>query len=150
MEQGEVHGNCVNDWGSLLATSMDDLRSGKQRVILQMITNKKQSAPQGDAPTAYEFAKSDEDRLLIRTGIENPGIYARVYAAPPGTPPDRAQALSRAFDAAMRDPELLAEAQRANLEINPATGAQLERLVQEATQIPDALRTRLRRFILGS
>jgi hypothetical protein len=38
-------------------------------------------------------------------------------------------ALRRAFDDAMRDPELLAEARAINLEIDPLPGEELQRLV---------------------
>ena len=40
---------------------------------------------------------------------------------PPGVPADRAQALRRAFDATLKDPAFLAEAEKLKLEVNPVT-----------------------------
>ena len=54
----------------------------------------------------------------------------RSYALPPGTPPARVAALRAAFDAVMKDPALLALAKERRIDINPMSGAQLQKLVE--------------------
>ena len=58
--------------------------------------------------------------ILMR---QEPG---RPVAAPPGVPADRLAALRRAFDATMKDPDFVAEAEKLQLEIEPLTGAQID------------------------
>ena len=62
----------------------------------------------------------------------------------PGVPADRLAALRRAFDATMKDPELLADAQRINVGVSPLSGEELQRLVAEASELPPALLDKVR------
>ncbi|MDE2473937.1 MAG: hypothetical protein KGO48_02705, partial [Alphaproteobacteria bacterium] len=61
---------------------------------------------------------------------------ARPFAAPPGLPPERLQALRAAFDATMKDPQFLAEAKRLNLEVRPVSGSDVEKLIKELYATP--------------
>jgi tripartite-type tricarboxylate transporter receptor subunit TctC len=56
----------------------------------------------------------------------------------PGVPADRVAALREAFMATLRDPEFLAYAQKASLEIAPMDATTLEGLVQELRSTPPA------------
>jgi tripartite-type tricarboxylate transporter receptor subunit TctC len=55
----------------------------------------------------------------------------RPFMAPPGVPPERAQVLREAFLRTMKDPQFLADADKAKLEITPVSGADIEKLVRE-------------------
>ena len=48
-------------------------------------------------------------------------------------------ALRRAFDATMKDPEFLADAQRTKLTVGPITGEELQKLVAEVSDLSPAL-----------
>jgi len=48
---------------------------------------------------------------------------------PPGTPPERVMALRRAFMAALRDPELQADARKRRLDVEPMAGEDLQAMV---------------------
>ena len=61
---------------------------------------------------------------------------ARPYAAPPRVPAERLAALRRAFDATMRDPGFLSDAERLGLEANPVTGEAVEALISEIYGAP--------------
>jgi tripartite-type tricarboxylate transporter receptor subunit TctC len=61
---------------------------------------------------------------------------ARPFAAPPGVPADRAEALRAAFDRTMADQDFIDEARAAGLEVNPVSGAEIEWLVGELYQTP--------------
>src|SRR5258708_23981566 len=72
--------------------------------------------------------------------VEGGGMNGRARGwpliAPPDLPGDRAQALRRAFDNTMKDPEFLAEAKQRLLEVNPMSGAEIGKLVRELYQTP--------------
>ena len=58
------------------------------------------------------------------------------FIAPPDLPAERAQALRKAFDDTMKDPEFLAEAKQRLLDVNPMSGADIDKLVSELYQTP--------------
>jgi hypothetical protein len=47
--------------------------------------------------------------------------------------------MRKAFDATLKDPDFLAEAEKARLEVEPLTGAQMERLLKSAYETPKPL-----------
>jgi tripartite-type tricarboxylate transporter receptor subunit TctC len=64
-------------------------------------------------------------------------------SAPPGVPAERVQALRDAFDAAMQDPEFLAEAARQKLVINPVSGKKIAELLDRVYATPQELLDRV-------
>jgi hypothetical protein len=66
---------------------------------------------------------------------------------PPGTPKDRVELLRRGFLAALADPELLAEAARARLTIDPVSGEEMARTVAGLFNTPPAVLARMKELI---
>ena len=125
-EGGEVAGACWA-WESMRATWRRALEAGDAIPIVQVT-----SKPLGDlpkVPLAISLAKTDEARRLIQVGIQDGSAYSRPFIAPPGTPKARVQVLRKAFVATLSDPALRAEADRAQLTLDPVSGEELERLV---------------------
>ena len=58
-------------------------------------------------------------------------VMAWPFAAPPGVPRDRLEALQRAFMETMADKDFLAEAAKGNFEIRPVAGAEIQKLVAD-------------------
>jgi len=54
----------------------------------------------------------------------------------PDTPPERVEALRRAFDATMKDPLFLAEAEKAGMDINPSVGEEAQRVADFIANTP--------------
>ena len=52
---------------------------------------------------------------------------SRAYVTTPGVPPERVQALRRAFDATMKDPQFIAEAAKLSMDISPSTGEEAQK-----------------------
>ena len=94
-------------------------------------------------PTARELARNDSARALIEL-TEIPYKLSRPFAAPPGIPAERAQALQEAFAATHRDPLYLEEAARLNVDVSPMSAdevvAALERIEKAPPQLLDYLR----------
>ena len=74
-------------------------------------------------------------------------LFERPYFTAQGTPPERVAALRTAFDAAMRDPQLLAEAEKASLDIAPLPGAEVEAVVQKLFATPKPIIDRAKEAI---
>lgn len=73
--------------------------------------------------------KTEDARALIQAAAHDASTIYRPYVLPPGVPKDRVETLRRAFLAALADPELLAEARKARLTIDPISGEETARTV---------------------
>jgi tripartite-type tricarboxylate transporter receptor subunit TctC len=124
MERGEVGGRGSNSWASWKATKPDWLRDKKIFMLVQIAL--KRDPELADIPTMIELAKTDEDRAVM-TFLSADVPIARSYVTNPGVPAERVQALRRAFDATMKDPQLLAEAAKLNMDLRPTTGEESQR-----------------------
>jgi tripartite-type tricarboxylate transporter receptor subunit TctC len=72
----------------------------------------------------------------------------RPYVAPPGIPADRLAVLRRAFEATWKDPDYLAEAQRLQMEIEPMTGDEMQKMLETAYGRPKRIIDRATELIL--
>jgi hypothetical protein len=70
--------------------------------------------------------------------------FAWPFAAPPGIPADRAQALRDGFAATLKDPEFLDDARKIQIDVNPVSAAAVERLIDELYASPESTLTKLR------
>ena len=141
---GEVAG-VSNSWESTKSTWRKELDSGELIPVLQATI--KPHPELGKLPMAITFAKTDEAKKLISTVARVHGASVRPYALPPKTPKDRVQILRKAFMDTMKDPEFLAEAKKANLDINPEDGATLESNVKEILKLEPALIAKLKEIL---
>ena len=140
----EILGVC-NSWESFKATWRKELDSGEAVVVLQ---NTAKSHPdQPKLPLAINYAKTEEGQRLIRALVHSVGPTARPYVLPPGTPKDRVQILRRAFMDTVKDPEFLADANKAKLDINPLDGAELEKNVMEVFNLDPKLIPRAKEIL---
>ena len=141
MERGEVHAQIVG-WDSLKAQRPEWVRD---KVITIIGHFSLEDPPElRPFPRIADLAKSEPDRQALRLVLARQA-HGRPYFLPPGVPPARAQALRRAFDATMRDPALIAEAQAMKVLVEPMTGEQVQDLVvQVHTTTPPAVVERVR------
>lgn len=82
-------------------------------------------------PNAVDVAQTERAQRLIAI-VDALAKLGRATAAPPGTPPDRLEALRAAYKAALEDPELRTEANRLGLPMEPAYGEAVKQLVTSA------------------
>jgi tripartite-type tricarboxylate transporter receptor subunit TctC len=141
---GEVTGIC-NSWESFKSTWRKELDAGELVLVLQNVAKPHSELPK--IPLAINYAKTDEARRLIRALVHSVGPTARPYLLPPGTPKDRVQILRKAFIETMKDPEFLADATKAKLDINSLDGAELERNVREVFNLDKALIPRAKEIL---
>jgi tripartite-type tricarboxylate transporter receptor subunit TctC len=146
MERGEVGGRGSNSWASWKATKPDWLREKKIFILVQIAL--KRNPELADVPTMIELAKSDDDRAVM-TFLSADVPIARAYVTTPGVPAERVETLRRAFDATMKDPQLLAEAAKLNMDLSPATGEEAQRYSDLIANAPERVLTRARAIIEG-
>ena len=67
--------------------------------------------------------------------------------APPGLPAGELATLRAAFDATMRDPQFLEDAEKMRIDISPLPGAKVQELVQKLYAAPQDVVARARQAI---
>jgi len=144
-EAGEVAGGCWT-WESIKTTWRKGLESGEVNVVLQV--NPQRLPDLADVPNALEHAKTEEARQLIQVANLNPAAILRAYTLPPGTPKDRVELLRKAFLATMKDPEFLAEMNKANLSVNPLPGTEMEKIVASFFKLQPKQVARLKEILM--
>jgi tripartite-type tricarboxylate transporter receptor subunit TctC len=144
MERGEVHGIC-NGWETFRSLWKKSIESGDMIMVLQALPKPHADLPK--VPLAINYAKTEEARQLIQLGAHDVSAIARPFVLPPGTPKDRVEIIRKAFTATMIDPGFLADAEKANLDIAPLTGEELEKTVHGILKSPPALLAKLKQII---
>ena len=77
------------------------------------------------------------------------GTSFRSYSTPPGTPRDRLSILQTAFMATMKDPEFLADAKKARLEIAPIDGPSTGKTLAGFYDLDKSIVATLKTILLG-
>jgi tripartite-type tricarboxylate transporter receptor subunit TctC len=134
LERGEIAGRCGWSWDSFTSHSADWLTDGKINILVVFGSALKPGMPE-NAPLVGQFTKTEEQRQIMRLIMARETL-GRPYFGPPGIPEDRKAALRQAFDETMRDPEFVAEAERAKLEVNPVPGGEVDTLLAELYATP--------------
>ncbi len=133
MERKEIDGRCGWSWTSLLSQHKYLYDQKKVDVVLQLALQKHEDLP--NVPLVGDLTDDPKQKAALKLIFSRQHI-ARPFALPPGVPQDRVQALRAAFDATMKDPEFLAESKKAELEVHPVTGAEINTLLQEVYASP--------------
>ena len=146
MERGELDGRGSNAWATLKATRPEWIRERKVNVLTQIGLARAKDLP--DVPLLTELVKADDDRALIKLLSATTSVGRPLFSTP-DAPADRVTALRRAFDATMKDPEFLAAAAKAGLDVNPSTGEDLQTIVADMLATPKSVAERLKAIIAG-
>jgi tripartite-type tricarboxylate transporter receptor subunit TctC len=136
LESGEVQG-AIAAWTTLKTLSSQWLADKSITLIAQWALRKN---PELSAvPNVLDLADRAADRDALRLVMARLDI-GRPFFLPPNVPPERVAALRRAFDATMKDPAFLAEADKLKIDVDPLTGEQLAALVEQVSRTaPDTI-----------
>ncbi|MBX9827757.1 MAG: hypothetical protein K2Y27_22510 [Xanthobacteraceae bacterium] len=140
MERGEVHGTWAN-WSTLKAISEQWIKEKKIRILAQWALRKHPEMP--DVPLILELAKTEDQKQAMALALARLE-FGRPFFLPPNVPADRVTAIRRAFDATMKDPEFLAEAEKLKIEVDPLSGEQVAALIVDIYKTPAATVERVR------
>jgi tripartite-type tricarboxylate transporter receptor subunit TctC len=143
MERGETHGR-GGTWAAWKTRQKTNIETGKINFILQVSAKPHPAWP--NVPRMVDLARNEDERRMLEF-MTVPTQVGRSLVAPPGVPADRVQALRRAFDATMKDPELMAEVKRADVEVTGEPGEELQELMTKLAATPPAIVERVRKTI---
>lgn len=133
LERGEVEGRPSPSWSSLRAARPEWVTGKKIIPLWQLSLSKHPDLP--DVPLAIDFAKTPEDRLIMEFFFARQEM-SRPYLTAPEVPPERLQALRRAFMATTRDPEFIEATKVQDLELDPIGGAEIDALLKKVFATP--------------
>jgi tripartite-type tricarboxylate transporter receptor subunit TctC len=143
VERGEVEGHSTS-WTALKVGHPDWVSDKKVSIFAQFSIARHPDLP--DVPTAVDLARNEEERQVL-SAIMVAAEVGSAFFSTPGVPVDRLNALRRAFDATMKDPEFLADAQRQGMEISATTGEELQQLVTRIVHAPPAVLEKIRQVV---
>jgi tripartite-type tricarboxylate transporter receptor subunit TctC len=132
MMRGEVHAVCQSLFalqGGNLAGRIED---GRLKVLFNF---EKQRVPGLNAPSLFEFAKSDEERRILEF-FTSGGQLGRPMLTPPNVPTERVAALRKAFAMAVNEPQLQEEVRRVGGKVTLIEGEALQKIVDSIMATP--------------
>jgi tripartite-type tricarboxylate transporter receptor subunit TctC len=145
VEKGEVQGICGLGW-STVKVQNPDILTGKSyaRVFAQEDMEGHPELNKTGVPLMISLAKSEEDRQAMQMFYAQ-NAFARPFILPPGVPAERIAVLRKAFEATMKDPELLAEAEKMRIDVEWSTGEAVQALVAKMYETPPAVIERVKK-----
>ena len=140
MERGEVDGHS-STYDVLKALHPDWIAERRVNIVVQYSLRRHPELP--DVPTSVELARTDDQRALLGA-VSSASEIGKFLLTTPDAPVDRVAALRRAFDAMVRDPDFISEAQKFRIELGPLSGEELQRIVQSVQDLPTDLVEKLK------
>jgi tripartite-type tricarboxylate transporter receptor subunit TctC len=141
VNSGELQG-LVNSWESFKSGWVKEIETGSVMVVLQMLPQRHPDL--SSVPAILDYVKSEDGRKIVQTGVFDYGAIARPYVFPPGTPKDRVVMLRKGLADTYKDPEFLADAKKARLDMSPLSGEELEKIVDRTYKLDQNLVAKLK------
>jgi tripartite-type tricarboxylate transporter receptor subunit TctC len=144
IERGEVVAMGRSSYYGFRAQKPDWLRDGKVNILAQIGFAKQPELP--DVPLLLDLMSSEEERQMALL-VTLPTAIGYNHWVAPEVPADRVTMLREAYEATLKDPALLADAQKQNLEIVPKTPTQVEALIRKAAETPPEIRQKVAKIL---
>lgn len=146
-DKQEVSGACGLAWPSVSVTNPGWFGpDGTMRVLAQTHVKGHPELNGMGVPNVMSFAKTNEQRQMLELFFSQE-VFGRPYVVAPEVPRDRVEALRKAFLETLADPELKVEAARANLDIYPVAGDEVQKLIARAYTSPPELAAKLKKAL---
>ena len=140
MERGEVHGTLAN-WSTVKTLNLKQYQDKLIRILV--VWGSREHPELKGIPLITSLAKTPEHKQALQLALARLE-FGRPFFMPPNVPPARVAAMRRAFDATLKDPEFLAEADKLKLEIDPINGEELAKMLEEMAKTPADVIARVR------
>ncbi len=132
MERGEVHGTLAN-WSTVKTLNLKQYEDKLIRILV--VWGAREHPELKGIPLISSLAKTPEQKQAMQLALARLE-FGRPFFLPPNVPAARVKAIRDAFDATMKDKEYLAEADKLKLEIDPMSGEELARTLEEMAKTP--------------
>ncbi|HSK30198.1 MAG TPA: tripartite tricarboxylate transporter substrate-binding protein [Candidatus Limnocylindria bacterium] len=145
VNSGELQG-LVNSWESFKSGWVKEIE-GRSVILLLQVYAGGRHPELPKVPSILDYVKSDEGRKIVQTGAYDYASIARPYVFPPGTPKDRVAMLRKGLADTYKDPEFLADAKKARLDMAPLSGEELEKIVERTYNLDKNIVEKLREIL---
>ena len=98
-------------------------------VIVQDAIEPNEELTKLGVPHIMTFVKDDTNRKVVEL-ILSQQVFHRSFIAPPGTAPAQLAILRKAFDATMKDPQFIADADKLRIDLAPLSGERVQEVVR--------------------
>jgi tripartite-type tricarboxylate transporter receptor subunit TctC len=142
MQSREVEGACLG-WESMRVSNRAMLDAKGEDKLIPFIAHKRLEDPEVKHLPLFTEVIKGEDNLATYNTWAASYEFQRPFSVPPGTPKDRLQLLRKAYAETLRDPELLAEAKKMKLDIDPVSGEEIDGLVKQIYSMSDKVKENL-------
>ncbi len=144
LERHELDGRGSDSWASMKATHPDWLRNNAINVLFQV--GPRREADLSDVPLWTELAENNEQRRVLAFLSGDVSVGRPILTAP-NVPADRVKALRQAFEETMGDPQFIAAAKQANMEMQPMYGEEVQKAVDQIASAPPNVITMVKQAI---
>lgn len=145
VESGEVDGYC-GSWGTVETVWRSAYESKKIYPVLQASLT---SLPKyKKIPLAISYAKTEEARELLKVA-DNAHTAQFPFSVPPGLPKERLEMLQSAFMKTFKDRDLIAEAKKSQLDIDPVDGPKIAKTLTGLYNLKPSTVARLKEILLA-
>ena len=132
MQRGETDGDASTSW-DYLETKHEWFEQKLINILYTISLTRFSKIP--DVPTVLELTDNVRDRNALKL-IASTSTIGRAVMSTPGVPPERLEALRRAFDEMVKDPQFLADAKTRNLGVDPMKGEDLQKIAADVASQP--------------
>jgi tripartite-type tricarboxylate transporter receptor subunit TctC len=136
LERGEVDARCAWAYSSIQQARPDWISQKKVRFLAVLTPERSPTLP--EVPSILEFAQTDRERDIMAL-LVSCQLLGRPFAAPPGIPADRAEALRKAFTDTMADPAFVADMTLRKETVNPIAWQDVEKILKQLYATPKPL-----------
>lgn len=146
VENGEIQGICGYGYSSLMSAKSYWVRDKIVNIVLQASLKPNKTMDKMGVPTVWDYIKDPADRELVENFMAQM-VFGRPYVMTPGAPADRVEIIRNAFNKTMQDPAFLAEAKKVRIDIEPATGEEVQKLVEKMYGMSPAKLAKLKKVM---
>ena len=146
IERGEIDGVCGWTWSSAKSQKPGWISGHKLNFLAQIGLQPNPELTGMGVPEIWRYIRNDENRKVVEVVVSQQA-FERPYLTAQGTPAERVATLRTAFDATLRDPRFLADAEKFGIDVSPLPGSQLQELVQRLYDTPKTILEQAKRAI---
>lgn len=139
MQSGDADAGCWG-WESMKVTGADMMQRKEAIPILQIGMERHADLP--NVPNILDLPMSNDAKVMLRL-VAGPGAIAKLFAVSPGTPQPVLDVLRKAFADALKDPELLADAEKSKMSISYTSAEQVTKIIKEMNSTSPELKQKV-------
>jgi tripartite-type tricarboxylate transporter receptor subunit TctC len=138
IERGEVQGLCGYAWSSLKKAKPQWAEGKDVNIFITFTMEPHKPMEDLGAERIWKFLKTKKQRQIVEFFVKQQE-FGRPYLAPPDVPAERVKILRNALKATWASAEFKKGADKIGLDVNPISGEQIAKLLDELYALPKDL-----------